>query len=269
MKKNLLSIALISLITLTTSCSSSFFTLEEIIASGKLLVATNAEFAPFEYKEGVKFKGIDMDIARAYGKYIDVEVLIRDMDFDAALLATSSNKTDFTIAGITKNPARETTLSFTDSYYIANQVVIVKENSKYVSCSTQEELLISLSNDKARIGCQRGTTGQYYIEGNEDWDFDGITNSTCVVYDSGILAATALSNNQIDAIVIDQVPATIFVKNIKGIKVLDYILTEEEYAIAVSKGNDTLLESLNTFIAEIKENGVLDTIVGEYYGESK
>ena len=269
MKKSLFGISLLMVFSLLTSCSSHFKTLEEIKESGTLLVATNAEFAPFEYKEGKEFKGIDMDLIEAYGDYIDVKVQIKDMDFDAALLATSSNKTDLSIAGITKNPAREETLSFTDSYYAANQVVIVKENSVYTECNTVDELLSLLSTNKARIGCQRGTTGQYYIEGDEGWGFDGIKGATCVAYDNGILASTALSNNQIDVIIIDQVPATMFAKKISGLVVLEYVLTEEEYAIAVSKGNETLLASLNEFINLIKEDGTLDSIVSEYYGEDK
>ncbi len=252
---------------LLTSCSSSFKTVEDIKTNGKLVVSTNAEFAPFEYVDGNQFLGIDMDVIREYGKYLNVEVDIKDMDFDAALLSVSTNKADLAIAGITKNSKREENLSFSNSYYTASQVVIVKDDSKYANMSTESEILTALSNDKAKIGCQRGTTGQYYIEGDSDWEFEGITNSSCVTYDNGALAVTALANGQIDAVVIDSAPANLYCKKIAGVKALDVILTEEEYAIAVAKGNDSLVSSLNEFIEEMKKNGTFDTIVNKYYGE--
>ena len=71
----------------------------------KLIVATNAEFAPFEYLDGDEFKGIDMDIIKAYGEYANIEIEIKNMDFDATLLSVSTNKADLAIAAITKNPS--------------------------------------------------------------------------------------------------------------------------------------------------------------------
>lgn len=251
-----------------TSCSSNEAkTLDQIKSSGKLVVTTNAEFAPFEYKEGTEFLGVDMDIIKAYGAYIGVEVEIQDIDFDAALLSVSTNKSDLAIAGITKNEKREQTLSFSDSYYAASQVVVVKEDSSYASLSTESDILATLTANKAKIGCQRGTTGQYYIEGSEDWDFSGIAETTCVTYDNGALAVKALSNGQIDAVVLDIAPATIYSSKTTGVKILDAVLTEEEYAIAVDKGNETLLASINEFIKVIKENGTFDQIISKYFGE--
>ena len=108
----------------------------------KLIVATNAEFAPFEYLDGDEFKGIDMDIIKAYGEYANIEIEIKNMDFDATLLSVSTNKADLAIAAITKNEKREETLSFSNSYYTANQVVIVKEDSIYSSLTSEEEKVI-------------------------------------------------------------------------------------------------------------------------------
>lgn len=265
MKKISFLIVTLYIISFLTSCQSSFFTLDKIIKSGKLLVTTNAEFAPFEYKQGSKFKGIDIDIIYEYGKYIDVEVSILDFDFDAALLSVSKYKSDLAIAAITKNEIREQTLDFSNSYYSANQVVIVNKNSIYSTLSTKDEILNALSVNKAKIGCQRGTTGQYYILGDTSWDFDGISNTSCITYDSGALAIKALSNGQIDAVIIDQAPAMLYCNKINGVKCLDAILTVEEYAIAIANGNVTLQDSLNKFIEKIKGDGTLDAIIEKYY----
>ncbi len=250
-----------------TGCSSSFRGVEEIQAKGTLVVATNAEFAPFEYKEGTEYLGIDMELIQAYATYLEVAIDIEDLDFDAALLSVSTNKADVAIAGITKNAKREKTLSFTESYYTASQVVLVKEGSSYSHLTKDTEILKALSDTHAKIGCQRSTTGQYYIEGDVDFEFDGIPNTSCITYDNGALAVTALANGQIDAVIIDEAPAKMYCKKIMGVEVLDPVLTEEEYAIAVAKGNDSLVDSLNGFISQMKENGMFESIVNKYYGQ--
>ena len=254
---------------LLAGCSSHFNTVEDIQNKGKLVVATNAEFAPFEFKEGSEFLGIDMDLAKAYATSLEVSIDIQDMDFDAALLSVSTNKADMAIAGITKNSKREQTLSFTDSYYTASQVVIVRTESTFSSLTTEEDILNALTNSHAKIGCQRGTTGQYYIEGDADWEFEGIADTTCIPYDNGALAVNALANGQIDAVIIDEAPAKLYCKKATGVQTLDVVLTEEEYAIAVAKGNESLVASLNTFIAKCKQDGTFEAIVNKYYGQAE
>lgn len=248
-----------------TSCATSYYTIEQIIDSNKLYVVTNAEFAPFEYKEGKVLKGIDIDIIKEYGKYLGVEVIITDTDFDSTLVSVSTNKADLAIAAITRNEKREKNFLFSDSYYSASQVMIVRDDSKYLSCSSVEELLDEVSNDGIKIGCQRGTTGQYYIEGSSDWDFEGISNSTCVMFDNGSVAIKALSNGQIDAVVIDLLPAQMYCKKFSNVKIVDLVLVEEEYAIAINKNNTSLKESLDEFIKKIKTDGTLESIVEVYY----
>lgn len=235
--------------------------------NGKLIVSTNAEFPPFEYLDGSEFEGIDMDIINEYGKFINAKVEIKNMDFDAALLSVSTQKVDLSIAAITKNAKREETLSFSNSYYTANQVIVVNENSVYSNITNKDEVLSLLSQNKAKIGCQRGTTGQYYIEGSADWDFDGISNTECKTYDNGALAITDLKKGNINAVIIDEAPAQLYCSKMDNIKCLDIVLTQEEYCIAVSKGNEKLLNSLNEFIDKIKNDGTFDGIINKYFGD--
>lgn len=250
-----------------TSCGKNQANNIGLKEEGKLVVATNAEFPPFEYLDGTEFKGIDMDIINEYGKFIDVEVEIKNMDFDASLLSVSTQKVDLAIAAITKNAKREETLSFSNSYYTANQVIVVNEDSVYAGITNKEDVLSLLSQNKAKIGCQRGTTGQYYIEGNSDWDFEGIKNSECKTYDNGALAITDLKKENIDAVIIDEAPAQLYCAKMDNIKYLDIVLTQEEYCIAVAKGNEKLLSSLNEFIDKIKNDGTFDSIINTYFGD--
>ena len=235
-----------------------------------LVVATNAEFAPFEYVEDGEIKGFDMDLIRAYGEYAKVNIEIEDMDFDGALLSVSSGKADMALAGITVSESRKESMSFSNSYYLADQVVIVKSNSNYVSLTDETTLLDALSENNASIGCQRGTTGQYYIEGDSDWGFSGITNCEAVMYDNGALAVKALADGKLDAVIIDSAPAKLYCNSIDNVEIVDnVVLTSEEYAIAVQLNNDELVNSLNEFITYANENGIMDDLVNTYFGDDE
>lgn len=226
----------------------------------QLIVSTNAEFKPFEYVENGKVIGFDIDFIKAYADKNNLELVINDVDFDGALLSVSSKKADLAIAGITVNEKRKETLSFSESYFVADQVIIVKNDSKYLGLN-QIDLLLNLTKDNAKIGCQRGTTGEYYIE--------EIENAEAKLYDNGALAVADLNLGRIDAVIIDSEPAKVYTKAITGVTIIpDIILTKEEYAIAVSKDNNALLDSLNEFIRESKNNGTLDNILSSYFGEN-
>jgi len=233
-----------------------------------LVVSTNAEFAPYEYKENDQFKGFDIDFIKAYGEYAKVNIKIEDMDFDGALTAVTTSKSDLAIAAITVNETRKKTMSFTNPYYYADQVIIVRSNSDYLTMN-EEQILTALSNDHAKIGCQRGTTGEYYIEGSEDWGFSGIKGSECITFDNGGLAVKKLESGGLDAVIIDNEPAKSYCKSISGIKIVpNIVLTKEEYAIAVAKDNTSLLNSLNEFIEVSNNNGVKQNIIDTYFADN-
>ncbi len=247
------------------SCGTSAKTLDEIKSSGELIMATNATFQPFEYLENGEFKGIDIDFAKAYADSINVKLTVSDIDFDAIVPSIQTFKADIGIAGMTVTETRKKVVDFTDSYYSASQVVIVKKDSTLATLGT-DDLLKALEGKT--IGCQIGTTGESYINGNEEMEFAGIKNATCKGYKDGVLATKDLAAGNIDAVIIDSAPASLYVKEYPTCVVVpNVVLTEEEYAIAVAKGNDTLLSSLNAFIKESKSNGVLDSIINANYGE--
>ncbi len=181
----------------------------------QLVVATNAEFAPFEYKEGDAFYGIDMEIAALLAKELGLELVINDMQFDAVCLSVGEHKCDIAMAGLTINEEREKSVAFTDSYYEASQrIIVMADDTTFDECKDAaaiEEILKGF-DDTTSIGYQNGTTGQYYILGDADWDFDGF-KVTGKGYTSGALAVQDLINGNIAAVVIDAAPAARIVEN--------------------------------------------------------
>lgn len=246
-------------------CIKTESALEDIKAKGKLIVATSADFPPFEYLEGDEYLGFDIELVKAFAEYLKVEIEIKDQDFDGALLSVSSGKAHLAIAGITVNEKRLESMSFSKGYFQASQVIIVKEGS-LINGTTIEEVEASLTSHKAKIGVQRGTVAQYYVEGDEDWEFPGIPNTTCTVYDSGALAVIALNQGKVDAVMIDEAPARKFVEKNPGLKVIDVLLTEEEYAIAVHRGDNKMVAKLNEFIDAFKASGEYTSLLSKYFG---
>lgn len=219
---------------------------------GKLIMATNAEFPPYEYHEGDEIVGIDADIAAAIADELGMTLEIEDMAFDSIITAVSGGKADMGLAGMTVNPDRQKNVNFSETYATATQVIIVKEDSE-----------IATPDDLAgkKIGVQLGTTGDIYAEDIEDAEVER--------YNKGMEAVQALLQDKIDAVVIDGEPAKVFVSENEGLKVLDEPLTEEEYAIAIAKDNDELLEKVNTALASLKDSGKLDEIVEKYISADK
>ena len=214
---------------------------------GKIVMVTNAEFPPYEYHENNTIVGIDADIARAVAEQMGMELEIQDMAFDSLIPAIQSGKADFAAAGMTVNEDRLKNVDFTDTYAQAAQVIIVKTDSPIASPD-------DLTGKK--IGVQTGTTGDIYA--------DDIENAEVQRFNKGMEAVMALTQDKLDAVIIDREPAKVFVKENEGLKILDEAFTEEEYAIAIKKGNTELLDKMNAAIKELKESGELQKIVDKY-----
>ncbi len=217
-------------------------------AGGVLVMATNAEFAPWEYYEGDKIVGIDPEIAQAIADKLGMTLEIEDMAFDSIIPAVTSGKADFGAAGMTVDEDRMVFVDFTDTYANASQVIIVKETS---------EIAGSADLADKKIGVQLGTTGDLLAT---DLAGDGNVER----YNKGFEAVQALLQDKIDAVVIDSAPANVFVEQSQGLKVCDEAMSQEEYAIAVAKGNTELLDKINGALKELKEDGTIDAIMNKY-----
>ncbi len=186
----------------------------------QLVVATNAHFEPFEYTQGDKYLGIDMEIAAAFADYLGWELVIDDMDFDSVCLSVGQHKCDIAMAGLTVKPDREEHVTFTESYYTASQKIIVKSNDEtFKDCKTAADVEAILKGfDKTKkIGVQNGTTGQFYSEGDADWGFDGFPVTT-VGYKNGSLAVQDMLNGNIDYVIIDSAPAKFITESINALR---------------------------------------------------
>ena len=218
------------------------------VETGKLTMATNATFPPYEMTtDSGELEGIDVDTAKAIAEKLGLELQIDDMDFDAALLSVQQGKADIVMAGVTVTDERKAVMDFSDSYATGIQSIIVPEGSDIASPD-------DLAGKK--IGTQRGTTG--YIYCSDDFGDDNV-----VAYDDGLTAVQALNNGQVDAVVIDNAPAQEFVAANPGLKILDTSYAEEDYAIGMAKGS-SLEDAVNATLEELKADGTLQAIVDKY-----
>jgi len=175
----------------------------------QLVVATNASFAPFEYMDGDKYYGVDMEIAKLLAEELNMELVIDNMDFDAVCLAVGQQKCDIAMAGLTVSTDREEYVTFSDTYYKASQRLIVPStDTAFADCEDADAVLEKLGKmtKDTTIGVQAGTTGQLFVEGDEDWGFDGLP-VTCKTYKNGSLAVQDMINGNIDYVMIDAAPA--------------------------------------------------------------
>ena len=108
----------------------------------QFVIATNAAFAPFEFKVGNKFAGIDMEIAKLIADELGMELVIEDMEFDAVVTSVGSNGIDAAVSGLTINAKRAKTVNFSDAYYSgAYQVIVCKEDcTLFDNCKTTADL---------------------------------------------------------------------------------------------------------------------------------
>lgn len=220
------------------------------VEAGKLHMSTNASFPPYEMTtDDGGFEGIDVEIASAVAAKLGLELVVDDMGFDAALISAQNGQSDMVMAGVSVTEARLEVMDFSETYAIGVQVIIVKDGSPI---ETVDDLA-----DAAMIGTQKATTGYIYCSG--DYGEDHVT-----AYENGATAVMALLNDQVDCVVIDNMPAQEFVANNPGLKILDTAYAEEEYAIGFAKGNTQLVDAVNAALEELRAEGTIDAIIEKY-----
>lgn len=183
------------------------------------VVATNCPFEPFEYvgSDGLAY-GIDIEIAYEYAKAKNLNLVIKNIDFDAILNDVDAGYSDIGMAGMTITETRLEVCDFTNTYYGASQKLIVAaDNTAFDECKTAsdvEAVLATLNGEK--VGYQIGTTGNWYVVGDEDWGFPGFSNLTHTGYKTAQLAIQDIANGLLYAVVVDEAPAEAMVKAING-----------------------------------------------------
>ena len=220
----------------------------ETVQKGKLVMVTNAEFPPYEFHDQNAIVGIDVEIAGAIAEQLGLELEIEDIAFDSIIPEIVSGKADIGAAGMTVTEDRKQNVDFSDTYAHATQVIIVKEDSEIKGVADLEGKI---------MGVQQGTTGDIYVSGDYG-------DAAVERYAKGMEAVQALAQGKVDAVVIDGEPAKQYIKEVEGLKIIDESYTDEDYAIAIKKGNTAMVEAVNTALAELKSEGKLDEIVAKY-----
>lgn len=214
-----------------------------------LTMATNAEFPPYEYKEGDNVVGIDAEVAQAIADKLGMKLEIVDTKFDSIIPGVQSGKYDMGMAGMTVTPEREQSVSFSDSYATGIQSIIVKQGSDIKSVDDLSE--------KTKIGVQLGTTGDIYAK-------DDFGDEAVQEYDKGADAVQALIAGKIDCVIIDNEPAKSFVAANEGLEILKTSYAEEDYAICFKKDNTELQTKVNDALKELIADGTVQKIIDKY-----
>ena len=251
--KKLLAFILCAVMVLSFAGCASFRPYEDIEASGKLVVATNATFPPYEYiEDDGSYAGIDIDIIKAVGEYLGLEVEIVNIEFDAIITSVSTGKADLGIAGMTVTEDRLENVDFSDTYATGKQVIITASDSGISGVA-------DLAGKK--VGVQTGTTGDIYAS-------DDDTIGEVVQYDSGTEAVLALSQGKINAVIIDNEPAKKYIEKYDNLIIIDEEYTYEEYAMCIAKGNTELTAKINEALDALEKSGALQAIIDKYIKEN-
>ena len=223
---------------------------------GTLVMATNATFPPYEYKDGDSFAGIDVEIAEKIAEKLGMTLEIQDVEFGSIIGGVQTGKFDMGMAGMTVTDERKESVNFTNTYAKAKQVVIVKSDSSITS-------LDNLKGDGSmKYGVQQDTTGDIYA--SDTIENGGYGEENVIRYKTGNDAVQALVNGKVDAVIIDNEPAKSFVAANEGLTILDGAWVEEEYAIAIAKDNTELLDKVNTALEELIADGTVQSIIDKY-----
>ena len=222
--------------------------LRVILNKGELVVGSDTTWPPFEIFNSTSgaYEGVDIDIVQRIADELGVKLVVKPLSFDAVIGAVQSGQTDIGISSITILPDRAEAVNFSNPYYLANQGILVKDGSGITSAAG----LVGKT-----IGAQLGTTGLYWAQAN-------LTSSTVTQYQDIPTAVVALEQGQIDAVICDTPVANNYADDPSyTIHVGFAVVTNEEYGIAIAKGNPALLLTINAIIEQMKADGSLHAIL--------
>lgn len=253
--KKLVSLLLAGVLMLSmVACGS---TDEDTDKKEKLIVGTEAGFAPYEYMTGNEVVGVDMDIAKAIADELGMELEIKNMDFDGALLAVQEGKVDFVAAGVSVDPERDEVMDFSHEYVSSTEVVVVNKANPTVSVAG--DALAGTDLDGKIVAVQQGNIADIWVSNEENCAPEEIKR-----YTKFAQAAEDLKNGKVDCIVMDQLPAEELVAANEELEILDGVLFEDKYAIAVDEGNQELLDKINAVIDKLIEDGKIDEFIANH-----
>lgn len=217
--------------------------------TGKIRVATDATWPPFEYVDTQtnEIVGFDIDLFNAIAEKAGLEVEWINVEWDPLLAGVAQGTYDAAISSISIKEERKADMDFSDPYYVAGQIIVAKTDSDITGAA-------GLVGKK--VGVQSGTTGDDEVSAMDGVEVTG--------YDEIGMAFVALMNNQVDAVVCDTPVASGYVNKYDTLKTVGEVLTTEEYGIAMPKGSDELMKKVNDALAEVVADGVIDQLVQKW-----
>ncbi|MCR5624421.1 MAG: ABC transporter substrate-binding protein [Lachnospiraceae bacterium] len=221
----------------------------KLVREGKLTMATNAYFPPYEHYSGDEIVGIDIDIGKLIADRMGLDLEIKDMPFEDVINSVKDGESDIAISTLTVTEERQKIVDFTEPYAFGIQSIIVKEDSEIKNA---EDLY-----NAEMIGVQKGATGEAFCQ--EDFGEEKVTS-----YNKISVSLLDLNTGKIDAVVIDRDVAEKYVEENAGLKMLDSDYKKEDYGIAISKDNPKLKEEINKILQELKDEGKIDEIIGRH-----
>jgi ABC-type amino acid transport substrate-binding protein len=227
-------------------------TLDQIMERGTLIVASDTTWPPFEIYNAttLKYEGVDIDIVQHIADKLGLVLVIKPMSFDAVIAAAQTGQADIAISSITILPERAKAVDFSNTYYLANQTVLVKKTSSIYS-------IADLMGKK--IGVQMGTTGDFWVK---EHIFNNATSADFIQYPEIPAAVASLDQGTVDAVVCDTPVAINYARDTHySFRVAVNIVTNEEYGIAIAKNNLALKFVINDILAEMKADGSLQAIL--------
>ena len=237
MKKYLI---LIIIALLLTGCSSR---------EDKLVMATEAAFAPYEYYSDGEIKGVDVDIMKAVAKKMNKELKVKDVAFDSIIAEVKTKKSDVGAAGISYNEERAKQVDFSIPYVESKQVIVVRKDSNIKGPKDLKNI---------KVAVQLGTVADSVLS-------DEYKTVQLVREKKFMAAIQDLKDNKVSAVVMDELPAVRLIG--ANLKILDEAVAVDSYSVIVDKGNTELLKVITEVIEELKNKGEIDRYLLKHLGE--
>ena len=215
-------------------------------ATGTIRMITEATFPPYEFRQGTDVVGIDVEICKAIAKELGKELAIEDVEFDSVLPSLIAGKAELAAAGITVTEDRKMQVDFSVPY-VRTGIVLIFDKAKPVETADEAK--------GKRIGVQNGTTSADFVRETLGQEPE--------MFDSPASAFAAMKAGKVDAVIADIDPAKALIKGQDGYDISE-LLTVEEYAVAIKKGQPELLATMNKVIEGLQDSGRLDEIVDEW-----
>jgi polar amino acid transport system substrate-binding protein len=222
----------------------------------KIRIATDATWPPFESvnEETMEIEGFDIDLMTAIAERADLDIEFVNVAWDPLLAGVAQCQYDAAISSITILPERAEQMLFSDPYFEAGQIVTVRIDNTDIA--SKDDLVGKVA------GAQIGTTGSFEIE--------NIEGATLKTYDDIGLAFQDLMNGQIDAVVADNPLCLLYVsENSDKLKIVGEVFTDEFYGIAVCNTNTELLVKINSGLAAVKAEGLIEELVDKWWPTSQ